>query len=87
MMLANKGEQMWDLAAKVVQSQHYLGPEFSWGDKRILDCSDKKTKGHHSQWISNDTSHHLAYVLAEVENFELSVVPQKYVKAETYKGQ
>ncbi len=86
MKLANKGEQMWDLAAKLVNSQHYLGPGFSWGDQRILDCHNKKFKGHHTQWISNDTSHHLAYAMGEIQNFELSVAPAKSAVSESGKG-
>ncbi|WP_157979359.1 beta family protein [Rhodoferax ferrireducens] len=83
MMLPGKGEQMWGLAQKVVASPHYLGANFSWGDQQILDCSQKKIKGHHAQWISNDTSHHLAYALAEVEQFDLSVAVPAPVSVKT----
>ncbi|BAN51106.1 beta family protein [Metapseudomonas resinovorans] len=74
MKLPGKGQQMWGLAKTVVDSQHYMGEEFSWGDKRIYECSQKKCMGGHPQWITNDTSHHLAYAVAEVHNFELSVM-------------
>lgn len=65
-----KGEQMWELANKIITSGHYLGPEFSWGDSEILRCSNKKLKGNAGQWIAIDTNHHLAYVVAELAEFE-----------------
>lgn len=64
------GEQMWDLAQKVINSGHYLGAQFSWGDSEILRCSHKEFKGNAGQWIAIDTNHHLAYVVAEVMEFE-----------------
>lgn len=65
-----KGEQMWELAQKIIDSGHYLGGQFSWGDSEILRCSKKKFKGNAGQWIAIDTNHHLAYVVAEVAEFE-----------------
>lgn len=66
-------DQMYDLAEKLVQSSHYLGPNFSWGDGQILACSRGQFKGTTTQWIAIDTNHHLAYVTQEAEEFELSV--------------
>lgn len=68
-----KGEQMWELAQKVVNSVHYLGAQFSWGDSEILRCSNKKFKGNAGQWIAIDTNHHLAYVVAEITEFERTI--------------
>lgn len=65
-----KGEQMWELAQRIIDSGHYLGDQFSWGDSEILRCSQKKFKGNAGQWIAIDTNHHLAYVVAEVAEFE-----------------
>lgn len=65
-----KGEQMWELANKIIMSGHYLGPDFSWGDSEILRCSNRKFKGNAGQWIAIDTNHHLTYVVAEVTEFE-----------------
>lgn len=74
MSLPGKGEQMYTLAETLVNSSHYMGEPFSWGDKRVADCSRKKIKGGAPQWITIDTSHHLAYVVSEVEEFERSAV-------------
>ncbi|MDT7436193.1 beta family protein [Citrobacter freundii] len=65
----NKGEQIYDLAKVIVNSSHYLGPEFSWGDEKILDCSMKKLKGRPQDWIGFDTNHHISYVVEEVLEF------------------
>lgn len=82
MKLPGKGQQMWGLAKTVVESRYYMGETFSWGDNRILECSKKECMGGHPQWITNDTSHHLAYVMAEVNNFELSVIGSSLEESE-----
>lgn len=68
------GAQMYNLAKKVVDSDYYMGEDFSWGDEQILACSQIKTgPGNSTTWIAIDTSHHLAWVVAEVEEFELKI--------------
>lgn len=74
MMWEGKGEQVWGLAETVVNSKYYMGEGFSWGDQSIAECSRKEIKGGHPQWITIDTSHHMAFVVAEVEEFELIVM-------------
>lgn len=64
-----KGEQMWVLAQQLMSSVHYKNPQYSWGDGQIELCALKQIKGGHSQWISIDTSHHLIFVLEEVQDF------------------
>lgn len=76
-----KGEQMWALAQKIIDSDHYLGAEFSWGDSEILRCSNKKFKGNAGQWIAIDTNHHLAYVIAEIAEFERVTAARAATKA------
>jgi hypothetical protein len=76
MQLPGKGEQMWSLAEKVMNSPHFMGPDFSWGDARIVECTQKAFKGGAAQWIEIDTNHHLVYVLAEVDELVGKVVPQ-----------
>ncbi|WP_025369706.1 beta family protein [Burkholderia thailandensis] len=66
MQLAPKGEQMWVLAEQIVESPHYAGESFSWGDAMIKTCSEHGLKGNSTQWIAFDTSHHLAAVAAEI---------------------
>jgi hypothetical protein len=69
MRVGNKGEQMNDLAEMVVNSPHYMGPDFSWGDAQILECSRGEFRGTAWQWIAFDTSHHVAWAVQEVEEF------------------
>lgn len=76
MQLEGKGEQVWGLAKTIVTSKHFMGEAFSWGDASIAACSRKEIKGGHGQWITIDTSHHMAFVVAEVEEFELTVAMQ-----------
>lgn len=62
--------QMPAVAAEIVKSKEFL-PDFSWGDKVIADCSKGlPVKNGHGKWIAYDTSHHLAFVVEEVREFE-----------------
>jgi hypothetical protein len=77
MRQGDKGAQMYKLAATLVSSPYFMGAGFSWGDaeialrsKKLTDPSIKVGPGGHSKWIAFDTSHHLAYVVAEVDDFQ-----------------
>lgn len=65
--VGNKGAQMHDLAEVIARSIYYMGPGFSWGDERIMACSNREFKGNASQWIAIDTNHHLNWVPKEIE--------------------
>ena len=71
--LPPKGKQMWDLAQRIINSGHYLGPGFSWGDNKILSCSKMEFTGNMGNWISIDTNHHLVFVIAEITEFERTI--------------
>lgn len=71
--IGDKGAQMHKLAQTIIDSPHYMGDGFSWGDARILACSREEFKGNSTDWIAIDTSHHIAYVIAEIEEFESTV--------------
>lgn len=73
MQKADKGAQMYKLADLIVNSPHYLGPNFSWGDAQILECSEGKFPGNSTTWIAIDTSHHSAWVIQEIAEFESKV--------------
>ncbi len=73
----DKGAQMHKLSKTLVESDHYLGRDFSWGDTQILDCSLGKFSGNSQTWIAIDTNHHIAYVVAEIEEFEQSITVAK----------
>lgn len=64
------GYQHCDLAQKLISSSHYLYPDFSWGDNEIQRCANEEIGGGSTTWIKIDTSHHVAYVVAEVAEFE-----------------
>jgi hypothetical protein len=69
----NKGAQMHDLAMKIMRYQHFMGGEFSWGDRELVRSAMKELrgrkvfKGNQSDWIAIDTNHHLTWVGQEVE--------------------
>jgi len=73
----NKGEQIYDLARVIVNSPHYLGESFSWGDAKILACSRKEFKGRAQDWISYDTNHHISYIIEEVLEFQRQKAARK----------
>lgn len=63
----DKWGQMREVSRKIVTSGYFLGEDFSWGDKYILDCSKGLVKtGNAAIWIAVDTNHHVAFVLAEI---------------------
>ena len=65
-----KGKQHYALATKVINSPYYEGSDFSWGDSKILDCSNEKCVGNPTNWISIDTNHHIEYVLKEIKLYK-----------------
>ncbi len=65
-----KYQQFCNLAKIVVNSKHFLGAKFSWGDGRILFYSDSECNfGNQTTWIAIDTNHHIETVLMEVLEF------------------
>lgn len=78
-----KGSQMWGLATKIVESPEYMGEKFSWGDRQIAECSQQFFKGSAGTWVAIDTSHHIAYAVAEIEQFELTVMARATKSATT----
>lgn len=79
MQIAPKGVQMYGLAKKIVESPNYLGSDFSWGDSKIDQCSREEGKpGNSTVWISIDTNHHIAFVLAEAMEFEKSFAANSF---------
>lgn len=68
-----KGAQTHALAQYVINSGHYMGASFSWGDQRIQDCANLVFKGNAGDWIAIDTNHHLEAVLAEIFEFQRHV--------------
>jgi len=71
MQIFPKGAQNHDLAQAIIDSEHYMGPSFSWGDLRIQECSEKTFRGNSTDWIAIDTNHHLHAVMAEIHEYQL----------------
>lgn len=76
----NKGEQMYDLASNVIKSGSFSTEKFSWGDKRIVECSNKVFKGNATSWIAIDTNHHINFVLQEVVIYGQQLQLEKLVQ-------
>ncbi|EMC1884439.1 beta family protein, partial [Salmonella enterica subsp. enterica serovar Kentucky] len=73
----DKGAQVYGLCRRLINSGHYMGPSFSWGDFKINECAQEQFLGNSTNWVSIDTSHHMTYVLAEVKEFEKKIVEEK----------
>lgn len=63
--------QSQTLCKVLVASKHYINtvPPFSWGDTRILDCSNMVFVGNSTDWIAIDTNHHIKAVTTELFEF------------------
>lgn len=65
-----KYQQFFNLAKIIINSKHFFGAKFSWGDERILFYSNSTTQtGNQTTWISIDTNHHIETVVMEVLEF------------------
>ncbi|NVN03289.1 MULTISPECIES: beta family protein [Asaia] len=80
--------QMHGLAENLVGSEHFLGENFSWGDKNIVSCSKreklkgKAKPGNAGTWVGFDTNHHLTFVVQEIEEFERKLKVRELVGSE-----
>ncbi|WP_411753194.1 beta family protein [Serratia sp. (in: enterobacteria)] len=74
----NKGKQQNVLARVIVGSNHYCQAQFSWGDKRIEDCSQDKFSGNSTQWIGIDTNHHITLVVNEILEYQKKIVSSTF---------
>lgn len=69
----NKAAQNNVLARAIVESPHYMGENFSWGDYRIMECSKGKFVGNPTTWISIDTNHHISALTTEIYEFAAKI--------------
>ncbi|AWY01640.1 hypothetical protein A8139_17975 [Marinomonas primoryensis] len=80
-----KGAQMHELSRRLIASEYYNLPSFSWGDNMIKLCATegvvegKKTpfKGSSTDWVAIDSCHHMTYVTNEVKEYERTLVSNK----------
>jgi hypothetical protein len=68
-----KGAQHHELSKKIMNSGHWLGAGFSWGDSRIKACASGEFRGNSTDWIAIDTNHHLKATVAEVVEFGITI--------------
>lgn len=69
MRTKDKGAQVYKLAAKIIDSEYFLGSQFSWGDGIIEKCARGEFKGNSTNWIAIDTNHHIELVTLEITEF------------------
>jgi len=67
----DKFGQFYKLAERVISSIYYKDPNYSWGDKQIVNAVAGLTPKTHAFWISVDTNHHITYVIEE--NLQFSI--------------
>src|SRR5690606_37248427 len=66
----DRSAQFHRLSNIIMGSGHYMGPSFSWGDQRIMECAtNQRGPGTLQIWVSHDTNHHLAFVTEEILEF------------------
>jgi len=67
--------QYHSLARKVVASEHYYGPDFSWGDATIFSkCGTASTPGNLGTWVKIDSNHHMTVVAEQLQEISLPLV-------------
>jgi hypothetical protein len=68
----HKGEkygQYRSLSKKVIESQFFLGSDYSWGDNYITKCANGNAKtGNLTTWISVDVNHHITMVGEQISS-------------------
>ena len=66
----NGFEQYRDLCRNVISSSHYLGEDFSSGDKYIADCGKgQESTGNLTTWRWVGTNHHIEKVVDDIASF------------------
>ena len=62
-------EQNHDLADKLINSGHFMGGSYSWGDKYIVDCAAKNVGcGNMETWIRVGHNHHITLAARQNAN-------------------
>jgi hypothetical protein len=66
----NGYRQFRDLSRSVIKSTHFLGKDFSFGDKYIADCAGGGGgTGNLTTWQKVDTNHHIQKVVDDISRF------------------
>ena len=64
--------QYHELSKQILNSNHFHGSSFSWGDQYIEECANGGRTGNLPMWVQVDTNHHIVKVLEDIANFYAS---------------
>lgn len=60
-------DQFHDVCRRVLRAPEYSGNDFSWGDRYIYDCANRRvSRGNLTTWRKVGTSHHLTFVVEQI---------------------
>ncbi len=68
-----KNRQYRDLSKKIIESMHYYGSEFSWGDEYIQQCANGGKLGSLTTWVMVGTNHHIEKATQDIASFYASL--------------
>jgi hypothetical protein len=69
---ATPAEQNQALCRYLVGQPEYRGPSFSWGDKTIDDCANRKMVGSLETWVRAGVNHHITFVINQLASAAVS---------------
>jgi len=61
--------QYHKLSEKILTSNYYYGPTFSWGDDYIQKCANGGKTGNLTMWVCVDTNHHIKKMTHDIASF------------------
>jgi len=67
-----KNKQYHSLSKEIIESRHYCGSEFSWGDEYIQKCANGGKPGRLTEWVTVGTNHHIEKVTRDIASFYAS---------------
>ncbi|RZM22580.1 MAG: hypothetical protein EOO88_28965, partial [Pedobacter sp.] len=60
-------KQYFSLAEILASDPIFEGPDFSWGDDHVVNCSNRNTTtGNPTTWVKVDTNHHITFVVRQL---------------------
>jgi hypothetical protein len=64
--------QYQELSKQILNSGHFYGSSFSWGDEYIKQCANGGSTGNLFMWVEVDTNHHIEKVTRDIASFYAS---------------
>ena len=60
-----------DMSKEIIESDYYLGKDFSFGDLDIYKRGTKQSgPGNNTQWVTINANHHISVVLEQLSNLD-----------------